>query len=123
MQSIKQKISLFNQVCLGIDLPISKQLLVIQWTKSLRQPMKSVANPDSAAFTLGELGGGTTWNTGELVEIATLGLRNSRIGQVLIEESILGWQEYECRGYERYCRQCNHCLYYGEYRPNGGSHW
>jgi carbamoyl-phosphate synthase large subunit len=47
------------------------------------------------AFTLGGLGGGTAWNTGELVEIATLGLRNSRIGQVLIEESILGWQEYE----------------------------
>ena len=32
---------------------------------------------------------------GQLVEIATLGLRNSRINQVLIEESILGWQELE----------------------------
>ncbi|MBT3652163.1 MAG: carbamoyl-phosphate synthase large subunit, partial [Euryarchaeota archaeon] len=31
----------------------------------------------------------------QLVEIATLGLRNSRISQVLIEESILGWQELE----------------------------
>ena len=47
------------------------------------------------AFTLGGLGGGTAWNVGELVEIATLGLRNSRISQVLIEESILGWQELE----------------------------
>ena len=47
------------------------------------------------AFTLGGLGGGTAWNVGELVEIATLGLRNSRINQVLIEESILGWQELE----------------------------
>ena len=34
------------------------------------------------AFTLGGLGGGTAYNTGELVEISQLGLRNSRIGQV-----------------------------------------
>ena len=47
------------------------------------------------AFTLGGLGGGTARDVGELVEIATLGLRNSRINQVLIEESILGWQELE----------------------------
>ncbi|MDC3302860.1 carbamoyl-phosphate synthase large subunit, partial [Candidatus Poseidoniaceae archaeon] len=47
------------------------------------------------AFTLGGLGGGTAWDIGQLVEIATLGLRNSRINQVLIEESILGWQELE----------------------------
>ena len=48
------------------------------------------------AFTLGGLGGGTAWNVGQLVEIATLGLRNSRINQVLIEESILRQElEYE----------------------------
>ncbi len=47
------------------------------------------------AFTLGGLGGGTAFDLGQLVEIATLGLRNSRINQVLIEESILGWQELE----------------------------
>jgi len=47
------------------------------------------------AFTLGGLGRGTGWDMGQLVESASLGLRNSRINQVLIEESILGWQELE----------------------------
>ena len=32
---------------------------------------------------------------GELVEIASQGILHSAIGQVLIEESILGWQEHE----------------------------
>ena len=44
---------------------------------------------------MGGLGGGTVNNIGELVEVSSLGLRNSRINQVLIEESILGWQEHE----------------------------
>ena len=47
------------------------------------------------AFTLGGLGGGTAFNKGELVEIASQGLLQSAIGQVLIEVSILGWQEHE----------------------------
>ena len=47
------------------------------------------------AFTLGGLGGGTAHNMGELVEIASQGILHSAIGQVLIEESILGWQEHE----------------------------
>ena len=47
------------------------------------------------AFTLGGLGGGTAWNKGQLVEIASQGILHSRIDQVLIEESILGWQEHE----------------------------
>ena len=42
-----------------------------------------------------EIFGDPARDVGELVEIATLGLRNSRINQVLIEESILGWQELE----------------------------
>ncbi|HJN70912.1 MAG TPA: carbamoyl-phosphate synthase large subunit, partial [Candidatus Thalassarchaeaceae archaeon] len=44
---------------------------------------------------LGGLGGGTAFNMGELVEIASQGILHSAIGQVLIEVSILGWQEHE----------------------------
>ncbi|HJN55143.1 MAG TPA: carbamoyl-phosphate synthase large subunit, partial [Candidatus Poseidoniales archaeon] len=47
------------------------------------------------AFTLGGLGGGTANNQAELVEISLAGMRYSRIHQVLVEESLLGWQEYE----------------------------
>ena len=47
------------------------------------------------AFTLGGTGGGIAYNEEELREICTLGLSYSRIHQVLIEESVLGWKEIE----------------------------
>ena len=47
------------------------------------------------AFTLGGTGGGIAYNEAELREICARGLAYSRIHQVLIEESILGWKEFE----------------------------
>jgi carbamoyl-phosphate synthase large subunit len=47
------------------------------------------------AFTLGGTGGGTAYNPEEFEEIVERGLSASPISQVLIEESILGWKEYE----------------------------
>jgi len=88
---------LFNQVCESINLPISKAIACHNMNEVLQAAEEIGTWPllIRPAFTLGGLGGGTAYNTGELVEISQLGLRNSRIAQVLIEESILGWQEYE----------------------------
>ncbi|MDD3399365.1 MAG: carbamoyl-phosphate synthase large subunit, partial [Candidatus Methanomethylophilaceae archaeon] len=47
------------------------------------------------AYTLGGTGGGIAHNEEELLEITARGLAYSRIRQVLIEESVLGWKEYE----------------------------
>ena len=47
------------------------------------------------AFTLGGTGGGVAYNPEDLGTIAAGGLHASLIGQVLIEESVLGWKEYE----------------------------
>jgi carbamoyl-phosphate synthase large subunit len=47
------------------------------------------------AFTLGGTGGGTAYNPEEFEEIVQTGLAASPISQILIEESILGWKEYE----------------------------
>lgn len=47
------------------------------------------------AFTLGGTGGGVAHNQKELVDIATRGLDMSFINQVLIDESVIGWKEYE----------------------------
>lgn len=47
------------------------------------------------AFTLGGTGGGVANNKEELIEIASHGLDMSFIGQVLIDESVLGWKEFE----------------------------
>jgi carbamoyl-phosphate synthase large subunit len=47
------------------------------------------------SFTLGGTGGGTAYNPGEFEEIVRGGLAASPIHEVLIEESILGWKEFE----------------------------
>ncbi|MDA8700996.1 carbamoyl-phosphate synthase large subunit [Euryarchaeota archaeon] len=88
---------LFNQVCESINLPISEAIACNTMDEVIAAAESIGAWPVliRPAFTLGGLGGGTAWDIGQLVEIATLGLRNSRINQVLIEESILGWQELE----------------------------
>ena len=47
------------------------------------------------SFTLGGTGGGIAYNRDEFNDIVQGGLRASPVGQVLIEESVLGWKEYE----------------------------
>ena len=47
------------------------------------------------AYTLGGWGGGITWNKEELRVIADRGIRASLVGQILIEEAVLGWEELE----------------------------
>src|SRR5438034_5211100 len=47
------------------------------------------------SFTLGGTGGGTAFNPEEFEEIVRNGLASSPIHEVLIEESILGWKEFE----------------------------
>lgn len=47
------------------------------------------------AFTLGGTGGGVAYNREELVDLARAGLDASLIHQVMLEESVLGWKEFE----------------------------
>ena len=88
---------LFNKVCSEIGLPICEAHACnsIDEVLAAAEEIGSFPLLVRPAFTLGGLGGGTAWNRGELVEIASQGILHSRIGQVLIEESILGWQEHE----------------------------
>ncbi|MFL5973270.1 MAG: carbamoyl-phosphate synthase large subunit [Gaiellaceae bacterium] len=47
------------------------------------------------AFTLGGHGGGTAHTEDELVKLLDRGLHESPVGQVLVEESLIGWDEFE----------------------------
>ncbi len=47
------------------------------------------------SFTMGGTGGGIAYNREEFHRIVDWGLRNSPVGEVLLEESIIGWKEYE----------------------------
>ncbi len=48
-----------------------------------------------ASFTSGGTGSGIAYNMEELEQIATAGIRSSMISEIMIEESIIGWKEYE----------------------------
>jgi carbamoyl-phosphate synthase large subunit len=47
------------------------------------------------AYTLGGTGGGLVYNVEELRTVASRGIAASLIGQILVEESVLGWEELE----------------------------
>jgi carbamoyl-phosphate synthase large subunit len=70
------------------------------FAKSLEEAHEIVAGTNYPAiirpsFTLGGTGGGTAYNPEEFEEIVRGGLAASPIHEVLIEESILGWKEFE----------------------------
>jgi len=58
------------------------------------------------AFTLGGTGGGIAYNREEFDEMLHSGLDASPINQVLIEECLLGWKEYEMEVMRDYKDQC-----------------
>ena len=62
----------------------------LEAVKTLNYPV--VVRP---SFTMGGLGSGIAFSEEELVQIAGAGLRHSPTSEVLLEESILGWKEYE----------------------------
>ncbi len=47
------------------------------------------------SYTLGGTGGGVAYNIDEFKEVAQVGLESSMISEILIEESVIGWKEYE----------------------------
>ena len=47
------------------------------------------------AYTMGGAGGGLVYNVEELKKVCERGMQASRVGQVLVAESILGWEELE----------------------------
>jgi len=46
-------------------------------------------------FTLGGTGGSVAYNIEEFQELADAGLKSSPIGEILVEQSVMGWKEYE----------------------------
>lgn len=79
---------------LGLEMPRSRAVYSVeeamQVASQLGYPV--VVRP---AYTLGGTGGGLAYNVEELETIAGRGVSMSLIGQVLIEESVLGWEELE----------------------------
>ncbi len=79
---------------IGLDMPRSKEVYTVEEAlevvKDLGYPV--ILRP---AFTLGGTGSGIAYDQEQLENIVQKGIDASSIGQVLVEESIIGWKEME----------------------------
>ncbi len=87
---------LFDSFMKNLNEPVPRAKAV----NSLKDALKAVEEIGypvivRPAFTLGGTGGGIAHNEQELREVVSHGLDMSFINQVLIDESVLGWQEFE----------------------------
>ena len=87
---------LFRQAMGRIGLESPKGRMVASYEEALATlaeiGLPAVIRP---SYTLGGTGGGVAYNRDEFERIVTGGLRASPVGTVLIEESVLGWKEFE----------------------------
>ena len=80
---------------IGEPVPVSRSVNTIEEAKEAVKIIGRYPVLVRPAYTLGGTGGGIAHDETELEEICARGLAYSRIHQVLIEESVLGWKEYE----------------------------
>lgn len=87
---------LFDNLMKKLNEPVPKAKAVESVDEAL-EAVKEIGYPVIVrpAFTLGGTGGGAAFNEDELREIAARGLEMSFINQVLIDQSVLGWKEFE----------------------------
>ncbi len=79
---------------LGVEVPRSQPAYTVEQAEAIAMELgfPVVVRP---AYTMGGTGSGLVYNVDELRLVAGRGLAASMIGQVLIEESVLGWEELE----------------------------
>ncbi len=79
---------------IGLESPRSK---VVKSVEEALKNIEFVGLPTiiRPSFTMGGTGGGVAYNREEFVKIVEQGLEASPVTEVLIEESIIGWKEYE----------------------------
>jgi carbamoyl-phosphate synthase large subunit len=79
---------------IGLDLPRSGLAYSMEEAREVARELgfPLIIRP---SFTLGGTGGGIAFNAEEFERIASAGLDASMISEILIEESVIGWKEYE----------------------------
>ncbi|MEW6388503.1 MAG: carbamoyl-phosphate synthase large subunit [Thermodesulfobacteriota bacterium] len=79
---------------LGLEMPRSAIAVSVEEAERIAEELgyPVVIRP---AYTLGGWGGGLVYNLEELRTIAARGILASLVGQILVEESVLGWEELE----------------------------
>ncbi len=88
--------ALFKQTMqeIGLEVPRSQQVSSLREALTVAEALgyPLIARP---SFTLGGTGGGIAYNVDELTDVVAKGLIESPSHTVLLEESVIGWKEYE----------------------------
>jgi len=80
---------------IGLDVPRSGVVRSPEDARRIAQEIGSFPLIIRPAFTLGGAGGGIAYNREEYESIVARGIDLSPVGEVLVEESLLGWKEFE----------------------------
>ncbi|MCB9642118.1 MAG: carbamoyl-phosphate synthase large subunit [Myxococcales bacterium] len=79
----------------GLEVPRGRMAHTVEEAVEIAEEIGSFPLLLRASFTLGGSGSGVVYNKEDFLEKVAFGLRESPVNSVLIEESILGWKEYE----------------------------
>src|SRR5437667_11643968 len=87
----------FKQLMLsiGLDVPISGTSHNMEDARAVAEKIGRFPLIIRPAFTLGGTGGGIAYNREQFDELAKRGLDLSPVSEILVEEALLGWKEYE----------------------------
>ncbi len=99
---------LFKQAMLKIGLDVARSRTVKTMTEALAAAEELAMFPliIRPSFTLGGSGGGIAYNKEEFDRIVSNGLELSPVHEVLVEECLLGWKEYEMEVMRDHKDQC-----------------
>ena len=99
---------LFKQAMIKIGLDVAKSIAVntLEEAQVGFQEVGDFPFIIRPAFTLGGTGGGIAYNREEFDEMVRKGLDASPVNQILIEECLLGWKEYEMEVMRDFKDQC-----------------
>ena len=106
---------------IGLKVPLSR---VVHTLAEARVALGEVGLPAiiRPAFTLGGTGGGIAYNLEEFERIVEGGIDASPVGEVLVEQSVIGWKEFELEVIRRPGGQCHRGVRDRKHRPDGRSH-
>ena len=80
---------------IGLDVPVSGTAHNAEEARAVAERIGKFPLIIRPAYTLGGTGGGIAYNREEFDDIAKRGLELSPVSEILVEESLLGWKEYE----------------------------
>jgi carbamoyl-phosphate synthase large subunit len=80
---------------IGLDVPVSGTAHNLEEARAVAEKIGKYPLIIRPAYTLGGTGGGIAYNRDEFETIAKRGCELSPVSEILVEESLLGWKEYE----------------------------